>query len=144
MHHASKQSFKLNKEPMPPKWYEKDRTILVAFLFSYFTVELKKKQLSMLLIIIQIEIIIVLIFFFWKIIPFFFRSSFDTAITIGVRILGPAAGFILGSFCTRYYVDLSNPGFGPNDPKWVGAWYLGKYSYKFLFLSYQRLHIKQP
>lgn len=57
---------------------------------------------------------------------FGFTFSIFLAITIGVRILGPAAGFILGSFCTRYYVDLSNPGFGPNDPKWVGAWYLGK------------------
>lgn len=53
-------------------------------------------------------------------------SNIFTAITIGVRILGPAAGFILGSFCTRLYVDLSDPGFGPSDPKWVGAWYLGK------------------
>lgn len=52
---------------------------------------------------------------------------FVTAITIGVRILGPSAGFILGSFCTRLFVDLSDPGFGPNDPKWVGAWYLGEY-----------------
>lgn len=51
-----------------------------------------------------------------------------SAITIGVRILGPAAGFILGSFCTRLYVDLSHPDFGPSDPKWVGAWYLGKLS----------------
>lgn len=51
-----------------------------------------------------------------------------TAITIGVRILGPAAGFILGSFCTRLYVDFSDPGFGPSDPKWVGAWYLGRHS----------------
>lgn len=41
--------------------------------------------------------------------------------------MGPAAGFILGSFCTRLYVDLSDPGFGPSDPKWVGAWYLGKF-----------------
>lgn len=48
-----------------------------------------------------------------------------SAITIGVRILGPAAGFILGSFCTRLYVNLSDPGFGPSDPKWIGAWYLG-------------------
>lgn len=52
----------------------------------------------------------------------------NAAITIGVRILGPAAGFILGSFCTRLYVDLSEPGFTPSDPKWVGAWYLGEYS----------------
>lgn len=49
------------------------------------------------------------------------------AITIGVRILGPAAGFILGSFCTRIYVNPTiNPGFGPTDPQWVGAWWLGK------------------
>ncbi|XP_031619766.1 solute carrier organic anion transporter family member 74D isoform X2 [Contarinia nasturtii] len=53
------------------------------------------------------------------------ESAVYIAITIGVRILGPAAGFILGSFCTRLYVDLSDPGFGPSDPKWVGAWYLG-------------------
>lgn len=39
--------------------------------------------------------------------------------------MGPAAGFILGSFCTRLYVTLDDPGFGPSDPKWVGAWYLG-------------------
>lgn len=56
-----------------------------------------------------------------------------TAITIGVRILGPAAGFILGSFCTRLYVDLSDPGFGPSDPKWVGAWYLGMFPGIILF-----------
>lgn len=55
-----------------------------------------------------------------------FVCLLNLAITIGVRILGPAAGFILGSFCTRLYVDLSDPGFGPSDPKWVGAWYLGK------------------
>lgn len=50
------------------------------------------------------------------------------AITIGVRILGPASGFILGSFCTRVYVDLSHdPNLLPSDPKWVGAWWLGMY-----------------
>jgi hypothetical protein len=51
------------------------------------------------------------------------------AITIGVRILGPAAGFILGSFCTRFYVnDLTKSNFGIEhvDPKWIGAWWLGK------------------
>lgn len=49
------------------------------------------------------------------------------AITIGVRILGPAGGFILGSFCTRLYVNPNeNPGFSTNDPQWVGAWWLGE------------------
>lgn len=50
-----------------------------------------------------------------------------SAITIGVRILGPAMGFILGSVCTRLYADLSiDPQITPNDPRWVGAWWLGK------------------
>lgn len=47
------------------------------------------------------------------------------AITIGVRILGPASGFIVGSFCTRWYVNFSNPGFDASDPRWIGAWWLG-------------------
>ena len=35
-------------------------------------------------------------------------------------------GFILGSFCTRLYADLSiDPQISPNDPRWVGAWWLG-------------------
>lgn len=50
-----------------------------------------------------------------------------SAITIGVRILGPALGFILGSFCTMIYVDLSmDPPITPADPRWIGAWWLGK------------------
>lgn len=70
----------------------------------------------------------------------FLFSTFP-AITIGVKILGPAAGFILGSFCTRLYVDLSDPGFGPSDPKWVGAWYLGEQTFfPFLpFLLYSKI-----
>lgn len=52
------------------------------------------------------------------------------AITIGVRILGPASGFILGSLCTRVYADLSvDPHIDPSDPRWVGAWWLGELIY---------------
>ncbi|XP_024085155.1 solute carrier organic anion transporter family member 3A1-like [Cimex lectularius] len=54
------------------------------------------------------------------------ESPLYFAITIGVRILGPALGFILGSLCTRLYVDLSlDPQITPTDPRWVGAWWLG-------------------
>ncbi|KAG8290016.1 hypothetical protein J6590_092190 [Homalodisca vitripennis] len=54
------------------------------------------------------------------------ESPLYFAITIGVRILGPALGFILGSLCTLLYVDLSvDPGITPKDPRWVGAWWLG-------------------
>lgn len=55
------------------------------------------------------------------------ESPLYFAITIGVRILGPALGFILGSFCTMIYADLSaDPQITPADPRWVGAWWLGK------------------
>ncbi|XP_075160721.1 organic anion transporting polypeptide 74D [Haematobia irritans] len=53
------------------------------------------------------------------------QSPMYMAITIGVRILGPASGFIVGSFCTRWYVNFSNPGFDASDPRWIGAWWLG-------------------
>ncbi|XP_039279412.1 solute carrier organic anion transporter family member 74D [Nilaparvata lugens] len=54
------------------------------------------------------------------------ESPLYFAITIGVRILGPALGFILGSLCTRLYADLSvTPHITPKDPRWVGAWWLG-------------------
>nr|XP_053649345.1 solute carrier organic anion transporter family member 74D-like [Cherax quadricarinatus] len=48
------------------------------------------------------------------------------AVTSGVRILGPTLGFVLGSFCTRLYVDpIADPGIDPTDPRWIGAWWLG-------------------
>ncbi|XP_044256560.1 solute carrier organic anion transporter family member 74D [Tribolium madens] len=54
------------------------------------------------------------------------ESPLYFAITIGVRILGPALGFIVGSLCTSVYADLSvDPKIDTTDPRWVGAWYLG-------------------
>lgn len=54
------------------------------------------------------------------------ESPLYFAITIGVRILGPSLGFVLGAFCTRIYVDLSIPAdIDPSDPRWIGAWWLG-------------------
>ncbi|GAB1870007.1 Solute carrier organic anion transporter family member [Camponotus japonicus] len=54
------------------------------------------------------------------------ESPLYFAITIGVRILGPALGFILGSLCTMVYADLTRtPQITPTDPRWVGAWWLG-------------------
>lgn len=54
------------------------------------------------------------------------ESPIYFAITIGIRILGPALGFIMGSLCTRLFIDLSiNPKISPTDPRWLGAWWLG-------------------
>ncbi|CAL8113706.1 unnamed protein product [Orchesella dallaii] len=48
------------------------------------------------------------------------------SITIGVRILGPVLGFILGSLCTRLYIyPHVTPDYDPTDPRWLGAWWLG-------------------
>lgn len=54
------------------------------------------------------------------------ESPIYFAVTSGVRILGPTLGFVLGSFCTRLYVDpFQDPSITPNDPRWIGAWWLG-------------------
>ncbi|KPJ00263.1 Solute carrier organic anion transporter family member 3A1 [Papilio xuthus] len=54
------------------------------------------------------------------------QSPLYMAITIGIRVIGPALGFMLGALCTRVYVDpLADPGYDNTDPRWVGAWWLG-------------------
>ncbi|XP_011496966.1 PREDICTED: solute carrier organic anion transporter family member 3A1 isoform X2 [Ceratosolen solmsi marchali] len=53
-------------------------------------------------------------------------ASRESPLYFGVRILGPAMGFMLGSLCTMVYADLSvDPPITPSDPRWVGAWWFG-------------------
>lgn len=50
------------------------------------------------------------------------------AITIGVRIIGPVFGFLLGSLCTMIYVNpFEEPMITNKDPRWIGAWWLGPF-----------------
>ncbi|XP_050424360.1 solute carrier organic anion transporter family member 74D isoform X2 [Adelges cooleyi] len=54
------------------------------------------------------------------------ESPLYFSITIGVRILGPSFGFLLGALCTSLYADLSvDTEISTTDPRWVGAWWLG-------------------
>lgn len=53
------------------------------------------------------------------------QSPLYIAITIGVRVLGPALGYYLGSLCIRLYVDLTKQ-VDHTDPNFIGAWWLGK------------------
>lgn len=53
------------------------------------------------------------------------QSPLYMAITIGVRVLGPALGYYLGSFCVRLYVDLSKD-VDHTNPSFIGAWWLGE------------------
>ncbi|XP_071040466.1 solute carrier organic anion transporter family member 74D isoform X2 [Parasteatoda tepidariorum] len=49
---------------------------------------------------------------------------FATSMTI--QLLGPASGFLLSSLCLQFYEDpFYDPGYGTDDPRWIGAWWLG-------------------
>ncbi|XP_056271715.1 solute carrier organic anion transporter family member 3A1 [Pseudoliparis swirei] len=57
-------------------------------------------------------------------------SSLYIGILFSTLVFGPACGFILGSFCTKFYVDAifidtEKLGITPEDPRWIGAWWAG-------------------
>uniref|UniRef100_A0A3B4A5K1 Solute carrier organic anion transporter family member n=1 Tax=Periophthalmus magnuspinnatus TaxID=409849 RepID=A0A3B4A5K1_9GOBI len=57
-------------------------------------------------------------------------SSLYIGILFSTLVFGPACGFILGSVCTKFYVDAifidtTKLGIRPEDPGWIGAWWAG-------------------
>nr|CAD7573863.1 unnamed protein product [Timema californicum] len=45
---------------------------------------------------------------------------------MSLRMVGPAIGFALTSFCLRLYIEPTlTPVITPSDPRWLGAWWLG-------------------
>uniref|UniRef100_A0A3B4E445 Solute carrier organic anion transporter family member n=1 Tax=Pygocentrus nattereri TaxID=42514 RepID=A0A3B4E445_PYGNA len=57
-------------------------------------------------------------------------SSLYIGILFSTLVFGPACGFILGSVCTKFYVDAVFIDTGkleitPDDPQWIGAWWGG-------------------
>eukprot|EP00066_Takifugu_rubripes_P005428 XP_003969467.1 PREDICTED: solute carrier organic anion transporter family member 3A1 [Takifugu rubripes] len=57
-------------------------------------------------------------------------SSLYIGILFSTLVFGPACGFILGSVCTKVYVDAvfidtSQLDITPDDPRWIGAWWGG-------------------
>ncbi|KAM4619812.1 solute carrier organic anion transporter family member 2B1 isoform 2-T3 [Polymixia lowei] len=58
------------------------------------------------------------------------NSPLYLGILLAVTSIGPAFGFILGSFMLRFYVDMDKLSgdqvpLQPTDLRWVGAWWLG-------------------
>ncbi|KAI4889888.1 hypothetical protein NFI96_023910 [Prochilodus magdalenae] len=56
------------------------------------------------------------------------NSPFYLGILFALTVIGPALGYLMGSFLLRFYVDfntLSEVPIDRNDPRWVGAWWLG-------------------
>uniref|UniRef100_A0A672SUB7 Solute carrier organic anion transporter family member n=1 Tax=Sinocyclocheilus grahami TaxID=75366 RepID=A0A672SUB7_SINGR len=68
-------------------------------------------------------------------------SSLYIGILFSTLVFGPACGFILGSLCTKVYVDAvfidtTTLDITPDDPRWIGAWWGGFIICGlFLFLS---------
>ncbi|KAL6479230.1 hypothetical protein MHYP_G00126630 [Metynnis hypsauchen] len=57
-------------------------------------------------------------------------SSLYISILFSTLVFGPACGFILGSVCTKFYVDAvfidtTKLDITPDDPRWIGAWWGG-------------------
>ncbi|XP_061182972.1 solute carrier organic anion transporter family member 2A1-like [Saccostrea echinata] len=53
------------------------------------------------------------------------KTGFYLGIVIGLSIFGPAISFILGGYFSRLYVTLEVVDMEPQDPRWIGAWWLG-------------------
>ncbi|XP_067138901.1 solute carrier organic anion transporter family member 74D-like [Centruroides vittatus] len=54
------------------------------------------------------------------------QSALYLGICYALRLLGPTFGFVLSSVCLRYYEYPGyTPSFSKEDPRWIGAWWLG-------------------
>lgn len=52
------------------------------------------------------------------------------------RLIGPASGFLLSAYCLSWYENpLIDPGFGRQDPRFIGAWWISFIIVGFLLLS---------
>ncbi|GFY10768.1 solute carrier organic anion transporter family member 3A1 [Trichonephila clavipes] len=48
------------------------------------------------------------------------------AVTFSLRLVGPVFGYLMSSFFLKFYENpLEDPGYGPEDPRWIGAWWIG-------------------
>ncbi|XP_007259649.2 solute carrier organic anion transporter family member 2B1 [Astyanax mexicanus] len=56
------------------------------------------------------------------------NSPFYVGILFALTVIGPALGYLMGSFLLRFYVDFNTVypvEMSREDPRWVGAWWLG-------------------
>jgi len=57
-----------------------------------------------------------------------------SGISYVLRMLGPALGYALASVCLKMYISPTlTPTIGVKNPRWLGAWWLGKINSSILF-----------
>lgn len=48
------------------------------------------------------------------------------AVVFSLRLVGPVFGYLMSSFFLKFYENpFDDPGYGPDDPRWIGAWWIG-------------------
>jgi hypothetical protein len=46
---------------------------------------------------------------------------------MSLRLVGPTLGFLIASGALKLYINpMLTPLITPSDPRWIGAWWLGK------------------
>lgn len=61
------------------------------------------------------------------------------------RLLGAIFGYLLASVCLKYYENpFDDPGFSRNDPRWIGAWWLGFIIFGIILLFFSFLLLLFP
>ncbi|KAG8177900.1 hypothetical protein JTE90_020180 [Oedothorax gibbosus] len=54
------------------------------------------------------------------------HSPLTFAIAYVLRLFGPLLGYLMSSICLKYYENpYIDPGYGPDDSRWVGSWWTG-------------------
>ncbi|KAG5683743.1 hypothetical protein PVAND_013008 [Polypedilum vanderplanki] len=59
------------------------------------------------------------------------------SISFFMRLLGPALGYALASYCLKIYISPQlTPVIDNKDPRWIGAWYIGWIVFAFILLLF--------
>lgn len=55
---------------------------------------------------------------------------------MSLRLIGPTIGYLIASGALKLYVNpLLTPYITPEDPNWIGAWWLGGYELKIMKIN---------
>lgn len=78
-------------------------------------------------------------------VPFIFVLCLFKGLSYFIRLLGPAAGYALASLSLKIYIAPElTPVISNEDPRWLGAWYIGWIFIALILLSFTILMAMFP